>query len=98
MHQNGTSPPPWDVRAAEDIAHVVDFLIAGLYTDDDELFSGFVTWTADILAARGVPAATLFPTLDLLGKQPHEIPRCRRLLLAAESTLADKQSSATDPN
>jgi 3-methyladenine DNA glycosylase/8-oxoguanine DNA glycosylase len=33
------------------------------------LFSGFVTWTADILTARGVSAATLFPTLDLVGKQ-----------------------------
>ena len=39
-------------RTAEDIAHVVDFLIAGLYTDDDELFSRFITWTADVLAAR----------------------------------------------
>jgi hypothetical protein len=35
------------VRASEDVAHVVDFLIAGLYTDDEALFSGFVTWTAD---------------------------------------------------
>ena len=46
--KNETSPPPWDVRAAADIARVVDFLMAGLYTDDDALFSGFVTWTADI--------------------------------------------------
>ncbi len=84
-------------RTAEDIAHVVDFLIAGLYTDDDELFSGFITWTADILAARGVPAATLFPTLDLMGKQLYEFPRCQRLLLAAQAALADKKSSATDP-
>jgi hypothetical protein len=65
--KNETSPPPWDVRAAADIARVVDFLMAGLYTDDDALFSGFVTWTADILTARGVSAATLFPTLDLVG-------------------------------
>jgi hypothetical protein len=70
MHQNETSPPPWDVRASEDIAHVVDFLIAGLYTDDEALFSGFVTWTADIPHRRGVSAATLFSALDLSGKQP----------------------------
>jgi hypothetical protein len=44
-----------------------------------------------------VPAATLFPTLHLMGKQLHELPRCRRLLLAAEAALADKKSSATDP-
>jgi methanogenic corrinoid protein MtbC1 len=84
-------------RTAEDIAHVVDFLVAGLYTDDDELFSGFITWTADILAARGVPAATLFPTLELLGKQLHDFPRSQRLLSAALTALADKKGSATDP-
>jgi methanogenic corrinoid protein MtbC1 len=85
-------------RTAEDIAHVVDFLVAGLYTDDDELFSGFITWTADILNARGVPAETLFPTLDLLGTQLHDFPRCKRLLNAAVTALADKKSSATDPH
>jgi methanogenic corrinoid protein MtbC1 len=84
-------------RTAEDIAHVVDFLVAGLYTDDDELFSGFITWTADILAARGVPATTLFPTLDVLGNQLFEFPRSQRLLRAAHTALADKKSSATDP-
>jgi hypothetical protein len=45
-------------HTAEDIAHIVGFLVAVLYTDDDELFSGFITWTADILTARGVPAAS----------------------------------------
>lgn len=84
-------------RTAEDIAHVVDFLVAALYTDDDELFSGFVTWTADILAARGVPPTTLFPTLELLGKQLHEFPRSQRMLRAALSALADEKRSATDP-
>ena len=84
-------------RTAEDIAHVVDFLVAGLYIDDDELFSGFIAWTADILNARGVPAATLFPTLELLGKQLHEFPRSQRLLSAALTALADKKGSATDP-
>jgi hypothetical protein len=92
-----TSPPPWDVRAAEDSAHVVEFLISGAYADDDALFSGFVIWTDDIVAARGVPATTLFPTLDLVGKHLHEVPCCRRLPLAAGSALADEKSSATDP-
>jgi hypothetical protein len=68
--KNETSPPPWDVQVLPRTSpHVVDFVIAGLYPDDDALFSGFVTWTADILTARGVSAATLFPTLDLVGKQ-----------------------------
>lgn len=85
-------------RTAEDIAYVVDFLVAGLYVDDDELFSGFITWTADILAARGVPAAPLFSALELLGTQLHEFPRSRRLLSAALTALADKKGSATDPH
>jgi hypothetical protein len=32
-----------------------------------------------------------------MGKQLHEFPRCRRLLLAAQAALADKKNSATDP-
>lgn len=84
-------------RTAEDIAHIVNFLIASLYVDDDQLFSGFIGWTADILSARGVPSTTLFPALDLLGTQLNEFPRSRRLLAAAQSALADKKSSATDP-
>jgi hypothetical protein len=46
-------------RTVEYIAHVVDFLIAGLYTDEDELFSGFLTWPADVLAARGSPGGNI---------------------------------------
>nr|WP_232065126.1 cobalamin-dependent protein [Mycobacterium cookii] len=84
-------------RTAEDIAHIVEFLVAGLYTDDDELFTGFMLWTAGILAARGVPAATLFPALELLGKQLLEFPRSKRLLDAAKSALAGEKRPATDP-
>ncbi len=85
-------------HTAEDIAHILDFLVAGLYTDDDELFTGFITWTADILTARGVPAATLVPTLELLGTQLQEFPRSKRLLGAAQTALAAANSPATDPH
>jgi hypothetical protein len=54
--------------------------------------------TADILVARGVSTATLFLALDLLDKHRHAFPRSRRLLAAANSALADKKSSATDPH
>jgi methanogenic corrinoid protein MtbC1 len=84
-------------HTAEDIAHIVEFLVAGLYTDDDDLFTGFISWTADILTARGVPAASLFPTLDLLGTQLQEFPRSQRLLRAAQTALAAANSAATDP-
>jgi methanogenic corrinoid protein MtbC1 len=85
-------------RTVEDIAHIVDFLVAGLYTDDDDLFTGFITWTAQILTARGVPAKALCPALDLLITQLHEFPRSQRLLHAAQSALAAVNGPATDPN
>ncbi|MFI9379721.1 B12-binding domain-containing protein [Kutzneria sp. NPDC052558] len=74
-------------RAAEDIAHIVEFLSTALYIDDDELFAGFIGWTGDILAARGVPAASLTPTLDLLHGELRDFPRAVRLLAAARDRL-----------
>ena len=74
-------------HTVEDIAHIVDFLAAALYTDDDELFAGFITWTSGILAARGVPAGSLRPALDLLGSQLRDFPRSQRLLQAARTAL-----------
>ncbi|RSN46951.1 cobalamin-binding protein [Streptomyces sp. WAC 04229] len=67
-------------RTAEGLAHTVDFLAAALYVDDAELFTGFLTWTADILTARGVPGHSLLPALASLGEQLHGCPRARRLL------------------
>jgi hypothetical protein len=82
-------------HTTEDIAHIVDFLATALYTDDDELFTGFMTWTADILTARGVPAGSLHPALDLLGAYLKDFPRTQRLLGAAHTALsADPTSTA----
>ena len=75
-------------RTAEDIAHIVEFLATGLYVDDDDLFTGFIAWTGDILAARGVPAASLLPTLELLGGELRDFPRATRLLAAARDGVA----------
>ncbi|OBH82963.1 cobalamin B12-binding domain-containing protein [Mycobacterium scrofulaceum] len=74
-------------HTVEDVAHIVDFLTVSLYTDDDALFTEFITWTADILTARGVPAASLHPALDLLTVQLKEFPRSQRLLTAANDAL-----------
>ncbi|MGE2836218.1 cobalamin B12-binding domain-containing protein [Mycobacterium sp. SMC-4] len=76
-------------HTSADIAHIVDFLATALYTDDDDLFAQFIGWTADILEARGVPAATLVPTLDSLADQLTEFPRARRLLHNARAGLPD---------
>ncbi|WP_376732201.1 cobalamin B12-binding domain-containing protein [Streptomyces broussonetiae] len=77
-------------RTAEDLAHIVDFLSAALYVDDVALFSHFLTWTADVLTAREVPARSLLPALDLLAQELHEFPRARRLLSAGAAALTDR--------
>ncbi|WP_405779852.1 B12-binding domain-containing protein [Streptomyces sp. NBC_00859] len=78
-------------RTAEDIAHIVEFLAVALYTDDDDLFTTFMTWTAGILTARNVPARSLHPALDILATELKDFPRSIRLLdqarLALDSTL-----------
>lgn len=81
-------------RTAEDLAHIVEFLATALYLDDEELFSWFLTWTAQILTARGVPARSLPPVLDLLARELKDFPRALRILRAATRTLTTTQPTA----
>ncbi|MFD3680326.1 B12-binding domain-containing protein [Streptomyces sp. NPDC058613] len=74
-------------RTAEDLAHIVEFLGAALYTDDAELFSRFLLWTAGILEARGVPAQSLPPALDVLGNELKDFPRATGILRSATARL-----------
>ncbi|MFJ8254632.1 B12-binding domain-containing protein [Streptomyces sp. NPDC094466] len=74
-------------RTAEDLAHIVEFLATALYLDDEELFTGFITWTARILVARGVPARSLPPALDLLARELKDFPRAARILRAGTRSL-----------
>ncbi|MFJ9060032.1 B12-binding domain-containing protein [Streptomyces sp. NPDC102409] len=74
-------------RTAEDIAHIVEFLTVSLYTDDGDLFTTFITWTADILTARHVPARSLHPALDILATELKDFPRTTRLLDQARFAL-----------
>ncbi|WP_333775576.1 cobalamin B12-binding domain-containing protein [Streptomyces sp. IBSBF 3136] len=73
-------------RTAEDLAHIVDFLATALYVDDPEVFSSFLTWTADILEARTVPVHSLITGLGLLAEQLHDFPRA--LVLIRQGTTA----------
>ena len=77
-------------HTAEDIAHIVGFLTAALYVDADEVFNGFLVWTAEVLTARQVPARSLLPCLDLLEEQLHDFPRARRILDAGRTELAPR--------
>ncbi|WP_405901404.1 cobalamin-dependent protein [Streptomyces sp. NBC_00727] len=76
-------------RTAEDIAHIVEFLSVAIYTDDDELFTTFMTWTADVLTARRVPARSLPPVLDILMTELKDFPRALRPLHRARTILAE---------
>ncbi|MEV7553157.1 cobalamin B12-binding domain-containing protein [Amycolatopsis sp. NPDC089917] len=76
-------------HAAEDIAHIVEYLAVSLYVGDEELFTGFLGWTAEILTARQVPAGSLLPALGLLRGQLHDFPRCQTMLEAAHTRLSD---------
>ncbi|NJQ01702.1 cobalamin B12-binding domain-containing protein [Streptomyces zingiberis] len=82
-------------HTAEDIAHIVDFLTTALYTGDAGLFTGFLVWTGSILTARGVPATTLGPTLDVLAGLLHNFPRALGMLAEARRAL-DTAAPETD--
>ncbi|MBL1083706.1 cobalamin B12-binding domain-containing protein [Streptomyces actinomycinicus] len=76
-------------RTAEDIAHTVDFLTTALYVDDPGLFAGFLTWTADILTARNVPAHSLLSGLDVLAGQLHDFPRTLKTIELGSTALSE---------
>ncbi|MET4921728.1 cobalamin B12-binding domain-containing protein [Streptomyces sp. PSRA5] len=82
-------------HAAEDLGHIVDFLVAALYMDCEQIFTRFLTWTAGILTVRGVPAASLTPTLDILGTELKEFPRAGRLINHAREALNGSTVPAT---
>lgn len=74
-------------HTAEDLGHIVDFLAVALYLDCDRLLTDFLTWTADILTARAVPAASLPPALEILAAELKDFPRAGRLLDHARQVL-----------
>ncbi len=77
-------------HTAEDLAHVVDFLATALYVEDEALFLDFLTWTRDILTARGVPVRFLVTALELLAGETGTLPRATGMLDAGRTHLADR--------
>ncbi|MDX3188025.1 cobalamin-dependent protein [Streptomyces sp. MN03-5084-2B] len=82
---------------AEDLAHIVEFLATALYVGDGELFTGFLTWTAGILTARDVPAASLVPALELLEAELRDFPRATGMLRTARTDLAGPAAGSERP-
>ncbi|MBV2354005.1 cobalamin-dependent protein [Streptomyces sp. J2-1] len=83
-------------RTAEDLAHIVDFLGTALYLDDPEVFTGFLTWTAGILAARNVPAHSLVTGLDVLSGLLRDFPRTVGMLRAGTAALGSRPFTGPD--
>ncbi|MEU5884859.1 cobalamin-dependent protein [Spirillospora sp. NPDC047279] len=84
-------------HTAEDIAFIVEFLGTALYLDEAEAFSGFLLWTAGILVARGVPAHSLLPALDLLDERLADFPRSRAILTHAHEVLRKSEVPGDGP-
>ncbi|MEU6123175.1 cobalamin-dependent protein [Streptomyces sp. NPDC047123] len=81
-------------RTAEDLAHIVEFLAVTLYLGDEELFVQFLTWTAQVLVARGVPAQSLPPALGLLADELKDFPRAAHALAAGAAALTTTHHTA----
>lgn len=80
-------------HTAEDLAHLVEFLATSLYLGEEELFTDFIVWTAGILTARGVPAQSLPPALDILARELQDFPRATRTLRHAIRVLTPAHPS-----
>ncbi|WP_433206408.1 cobalamin B12-binding domain-containing protein [Dactylosporangium sp. CS-047395] len=80
------SPAQLDATMA-DLSHIVDFLTAAVFVDDPELFTGFLTWTAEVLRSRGVPAASLVVPLERYRAMLYDFPRTGRTLAAGLERL-----------
>jgi methanogenic corrinoid protein MtbC1 len=74
-------------RTVEDLGHIVDFLAAAVYVDDDELFTDFVGWLGAVLTARHVPAASVDIALAVYEGALYDFPRARRCLRAGRGEL-----------
>jgi methanogenic corrinoid protein MtbC1 len=75
-------------HTAEDVAHIVDYLTTALYTDSPDLFTGFLRWTAEILAARGVSGRFLLPTIEVVAVQLRDFTRASQMLQEAHDDLS----------
>ncbi|MFF8103192.1 B12-binding domain-containing protein [Streptomyces sp. NPDC016640] len=84
-------------RTAEDLGHIVDFLVTALYVDDAEVFTGFLGWTAGVLSARGVPVHPLVAGLDILAGQLRDFPRGLRLVHRGAALLGGRPAPVTLP-
>ncbi|KES05125.1 cobalamin-binding protein [Streptomyces toyocaensis] len=84
-------------RTAEDLVHILDFLATALYMDDAEVFTEFLDWTSEVLAARGVPVHSLVAGLDIVAEQLHDFPRVLGFVREGAARLRGPASDAVVP-
>ncbi|MEV7230173.1 cobalamin B12-binding domain-containing protein [Polymorphospora sp. NPDC051019] len=70
-----------------DLGHIVDFLTAAVYVDDDALFTSFIAWMVEVLDSRKVPPHTLDRVLDVYAETLHDFPRAHRFLHAGRAAV-----------
>ncbi len=84
-------------RTAEDLVHILEFLATALYLDDAEVFTEFLSWTSEVLEARGVPSRSLLTGLDILAEQLHDFPRALRVVHEGAARLRSHTTDAAVP-
>ncbi|MEU8005143.1 cobalamin-dependent protein [Catellatospora sp. NPDC049111] len=77
-----------------DLGQIVEFLCAGLFVDDPELFTTFLDWLRVVLATRGVPASTVDLVLDVYEQQLYDFPRAGAHVAAGRRRQAHAASPA----
>ncbi len=69
------------------LEQIVDFLAAGLFVDDLDLFLGFIDWMGVILGTRGIERSTMDSVLGAFQSALYDFPRALRHLDAGRSRL-----------
>ncbi|WP_431729365.1 cobalamin B12-binding domain-containing protein [Verrucosispora sp. TAA-831] len=71
-----------------DLGHILDFLAAALYVDDDTLFTEFVDWLVAVLESRGVPEAAVDVVLSHYARVLQDFPRAAGYLRSGRAVVA----------
>lgn len=78
-------------RARTDLADILRYLGVALDLDEPSMFDNFVAWLAEVLAARGVPAAFVAATLEIVAEITRDsgLPRAAGICASAQLALAE---------
>lgn len=72
----------------DDLGHILDFLAAAVYVDDQTLFVEFLDWLAEVLESRRVPVQSVAGSLAYLADELRDFPRARSYLRSGRDALS----------